>query len=388
MRGEIAEEVAERASRFGSLRFDEVLELALYHEEAGFYGAGSGSGRQGADFLTSPEVGPLFGTVIARALDQWWADLGRPDPYVVVDAGAGSGALAVAVLGARPECAPALRYVLVERSARWRERQSRRLPLEPAGMVLGPTEVTDPDLGPQPTPGLGPLVTGLDELPPGPFEGVVLANELLDNLAFRLLERGADTWLEVRVLPDLNELLVDAPDDAAAQGTALAPDAAPGARIPLQHQAKAWLRTALASLSAGRVVVIDYADTTPSLARRPWTEWVRTYRGHTRGGHPLEHLGVQDITCEVAVDQLAHVAPPAHNRSQAEFLAAHGLHDLAEDARRRWHERAHIGDLEAMAARSRVAEAAALTDHAGLGAFRVLEWEVSEPGVRRAASVP
>ena len=387
MRGEIATEVAERATRFGSLRFDEVLELALYHDKAGFYGAGSGPGREGADFLTSPEVGPLFGTVIARALDAWWGDIGRPDPYVVVDAGAGSGALAAAVLGARPECSPALRYVLVERSPRWRERQARRLPLEPAGMVLGPTEVTDPDLGPQPKAGLGPLVTALDELPAGPFEGVVLANELLDNLAFRLLERGTTTWQEVRVLPDLTELLVDAPADAAAEAAAFAPDAAPGSRIPLQHQCQDWLRTALASLSAGRVVVIDYGDTTPSLATRPWTEWVRTYRGHTRGGQPLEHLGEQDVTCEVAVDQLAHVAPPADDRSQAEFLAAHGLHDLADDARRRWQERAHIGDLEALAARSRVGEAAALTDRAGLGAFRVLEWEVREPGARRAASV-
>ena len=60
---------------------------------------------------------------------------------------------------------------------------------------------------------------------------------------------------------------------------------------------------------------------------------------------------------------------------------------FARAARRRWHERAHIGDLEAMAARSRLGEASALTDPAGLGAFRVLEWEVREPGARRAASV-
>jgi SAM-dependent MidA family methyltransferase len=256
-------------------------------------------------------------------------------------------------------------------------------------MVLGPTEVTDPDLGPQPKAGLGPLVTALSELPAGPFEGVIVANELLDNLAFRLLERGPDAWQEVRVLPALVELLVEAPADVAVEATTLVPDAAPGARIPIQHQARDWLRTALASLSSGRVVVIDYADTTPSLAARPWTDWVRTYRGHRRGGHPLEDLGEQDVTCEVAVDQLARTWPPVADRSQADFLVSHGLHDVAEGARRRWHERAHVGDLDAMAARSRVAEAAALTDPTGLGAFRVLEWEVHEPGTRarRAASV-
>ena len=376
MRGEIARQVAERAARFGSLRFDEVLELALYDERAGFYAVGSGAGRDQADFLTSPEVGPLFGTVVARALDAWWEDLGRPDPFVVVDAGAGSGALAAAVLAARPTCSPALRYVLVERSPRWREHQARRLPLEPAGLVLGPTAVTDPDLGPQPVPGVGPLVTALDDLPAGPFDGVVFANELLDNLPFRLLQRGDDGWLEVRVLPDLTELLVEAPGDAAAEAATFAPDARPGARIPLQHAARLWLRTALGALTSGRVVVVDYADTTPSLASRPWTDWVRTYRGHGRGALPLEDLGEQDVTCEVAVDQLAHLAPPALDRPQADFLRAHGLDGLADDARREWGERAAVGDLAAMKARSRVSEAAALTDRRGLGAFRVLEWEV------------
>ncbi len=79
----------------------------------------------------------------------------------------------------------------------------------------------------------------------------------------------------------------------------------------------------------------------------------------------------------MAVDQLVAVRPPSVERSQAEFLRAHGLDELVEDARRRWHERAAIGDLEAMAARSRISEGAALTDPRGLGGFRVLEWRVA-----------
>jgi SAM-dependent MidA family methyltransferase len=111
------------------------------------------------------------------------------------------------------------------------------------------------------------------------------------------------------------------------------------------------------------------------MARRPWTEWVRTYRGHGPGGHPLEHLGEQDITCEVAVDQLPG---PDATSSQADFLRAHGLDVLVNDARRAWQERAHIGDLDALKHRSRVGESEALTDPGGLGAFRVLEWEVGK----------
>jgi SAM-dependent MidA family methyltransferase len=371
--GELAELVVERARRLGPLPYDEVLDLALYHPVHGFYSSGRGAGRS-RDFLTSPEVGPLFGAVVARALDEWWDEMGRPDPFVVVEAGAGSGTLAAAVLAGRPACSPALRYVLVEQSEALRRAQSARLPLEPAAFVLGPVLLPDPDIGARPRPGSGPLATTLAELPVGPFDGVILANELLDNLPFRLLENAADGWSEVRVGHDLAELLVPAPPEAVAEAERFAPDAPAEARIPLQQRSAAWLRGALAALHRGRVVVVDYADTTPALACRPWTEWVRTYRAHGRGGHPLADLGAQDVTCEVAVDQLAAVRPPAVERTQAEFLAAHGMAELVEEARRTWDARAAIGDLAAMAARSRVSEAAALCDPTGLGAFRVFEW--------------
>jgi SAM-dependent MidA family methyltransferase len=378
--------VAERARRFGPLRYDEVIELALYHEEHGFYARGAGAGRDGADFLTSPEVGPLFGAVLARALDRWWDDLGRPDPYVVAEAGAGAGTLAGSVLAAGPACAPALRYLLVERSPSWRERQARRLPVEPAALVLGPSMAGGPEDDPQPVAGVGPLVASLPELPAVPFEGVVLANELLDNLAFRLFERGEEAWFEVRVGDDLREILVEAPPADAAEADRFAPDARRGARIPLQGAAQRWLRRALDTLIAGRVVVVDYADTTPSLADRPWTEWVRTYREHGRGGHPLQHLGEQDVTCEVALDQLAHVRPLTAEMAQASFLRRYGIDDLADAARRHWEARAHVGDLDALEARSRVAEVAALTDPSGLGGFRVMEW--SQGGRRRGTLHP
>ena len=361
--------------RFGPLRFDEVIDLALYHPLFGFYSGERGAGR-GRDFLTSPEVGPLYGAVVARALDAWWADMGRPDPYVVVEAGAGTGTLARSVLAAGPDCGPALHYVLVEQSEALRAAQATRLPLEPASFVLGPSAGRDPDLGPLSRTGSGPLVTSLAELPAGPLDGVVLANELLDNLPFRVLRRSGEGWDEVRVGDDLSEVLVPAAPALAREAVGLAPEAPDGGRIPVQHRAAGWLRAALACLRRGRVVVVDYADSTPNLALRPWTGWVRTYRSHGRGGHPLADLGAQDVTCEVAVDQLARVRPPVSDLSQAEFLRAHGLDDLVSAARESWQERAAVGDLTALGARSRVTEAAALTDRSGLGAFRALEWRV------------
>lgn len=358
--------------RFGPLPYDEVVGQAV---EA-FFESG---GQARRDFLTSPEVGPLFGAVVARALDAWWGSLGRPDPFVVVEAGAGVGTLARDVLAASPACAGALRYVLVERSEALRARHATMVPLELPGWVLGPRVVdaeTDESVV---EPGAGPMFASLAELPAQRFTGVILANELLDNMPFGLLRRGQGGWDEIRVgdSPDgLVNFPVPAPPDLSALASRLAPDAPVGGWIPVQHAAQAWLASALSLVERGRVVLFDYADTTASMAQRqPW-DWVRTYRGNARGTDPLSDLGLQDITCEVAVDQLAHVRPMTADTAQADWLHSHGLDDLVVDARAAWNAAAAAPDLAALAARSRLTEAATLTDPSGLGAFRVLEWSL------------
>lgn len=364
--------LADRIAREGSVRFDVAMELLLYGDD-GFFTNGGGAGRR-ADFITSPEVGPLFGSVVASFIDSEWERLGRPDPFVVLEAGAGRGALAAAVLAAAPRCSTALRYVCVERSRSLRDRAAEVLPLELPRNVLGPA-TEDPEHEGGHAEMVGPVVALLDDLPLLPVTGLVLANELLDNMPVRLLERGAESWSEIFV-STAGEVLVAAPDDAAAEAERLAPSAPPGARVPLQHQACTWLRRGLGLIERGRVVVVDYADVTPSMAARPWREWLRTYRGQEPGGHPLEHPGEQDITCEVAIDQLTRVRPPSVDSAQADWLRRHGIEELVAAARSTWDERAGIGDLEAMKARSRLGEAAALLDPTGLGAFRVLEWQI------------
>ncbi|MDQ1443444.1 MAG: hypothetical protein QOG97_3672 [Acidimicrobiaceae bacterium] len=379
--GGLGARIAASARRFGPLPWSTFMEAALYDPADGFYQAGGRAGREG-DFVTSPELGPLFAAVVARALDRCWEELGRPDPFVVVEAAAGAGTLARDVLAAAPACSPALRYVLVERSAALRGAQGDVLPIELPAFVLGPIALdSDPDDDDaRAMPGTGPLLTSLAELPAGPITGVVLANELVDNLAFDLLEWRHGRWHEVLVAAaapaadELVELLVEAPPDVAAEATRLAGEPAEGARIPLQRAAVEWLRQALATVEAGRVIVIDYADTTDALARRRWGDWLRTFRQHQGALSPLQSPGTQDITCVVAWDQLAAVRPPDDNRTQAEWLAEQGLHSLVEAARALWRDRAGVGDLAALVARSRVHEAEALTDPGGLGGHRVLQW--------------
>lgn len=356
-------------ARRGPISFAELVERALYGP-GGFYDSGGRAGRRG-DFLTSPEVGPLFGTVVAGAVDTWWREAGEPSAFAVVEVGAGPGTLARSVLSADPACAAALRYVLVERSDAQRARHAARLPLEDA--VAAFASLPEPDeerKGPTPDLPPGPIVVSRADLPRLAEPCVVLANELLDNLPFGLLERTAEGWSEVRIGDHdgaLVEVLVPMVDGPAIEAPV-------GARVPQQDAARAWLQEALVLAGAGgRVLAFDYATTTAELAARPWSEWVRTYRQHERGVPPLEELGSQDITCEVTVDQLG--VAPSTNRSQAEWLRAHGIDDLVEEGRRIWQERAAIGDLAAVRARSRITDAEALLDEAGLGAFRALEWE-------------
>jgi SAM-dependent MidA family methyltransferase len=355
----VEEVVLRRVRRLGPRPADEVIDLALYGE-GGFYASGGAAGRRG-DFLTSPEVGPLFGAVVARALDKWWEALDQPDPFVVVEGGAGAGRLAGAVLAAGPGCRAALRWVCVERSAPLRLAAEAALPVEPGTQVLG---------GPT---GRGPVVAVLEDLPTGPFTGVVLANELLDNLPPVIAERTREGWAEVRVGEEgsrLVEVLV-ASEEVARSAARWAPDAEAGVRVPLARRAARWVERARAVLDAGRVVCVDYGATgTAEVAARGFDGWLRTYRGHGRGRGWLEDLGSQDITCDVPVDQLQ----PPRIETQAAWLRRWGIDELAAAARRQWHEKAGVGDLAALRARSRVGEASALTDPSGLGGFLVLEW--------------
>src|SRR4051812_2092364 len=196
------------------------MDVALYGDD-GFFATGRGAGRSRGDFVTSPQVGSLFGALVARALDNWWEALARVDPFIVVEGGAGEGRLARDVQRAAPACGAALRYLLVERSPVLRDAQRERLPIEPADEALGAFQREAGEDRPVPTEGIGPVFSALDDLPATPFDGVVFANELLDNLPFGIASFDGERWSEVLVAVDddrdarFREVLVPARDDDA-----------------------------------------------------------------------------------------------------------------------------------------------------------------------------
>jgi SAM-dependent MidA family methyltransferase len=318
------------------LRFDEYMSLALYGD-GGFYTSGGQAGRRG-DFITSPEVGPLFGAVLSRWITAEYERAGRPDDFVVVEAGAGPGTLARAILAAAPEWRD--RYVAVEIAASQRGQH-------PDG------------------------VASAAHLPDGPFSGVVIANELLDNLPFRLAVFDAgwrEAFVEVAADGGLSEVTVPAPADWSW----LPVHASHGARVPVQDAAAEWVRSATGRLRAGAVLAVDYCTPrTAMVAALPWREWLRTYRGHDRGVHYLRAAGEQDITSQVCVDQLPE---PTAVRSQAQVLQRWGIDELVEEGRVAWTAAAAAPDLRALRMRSRVRESESLLDPSGLGGFMALEW--------------
>ena len=426
------ESIVARVHRDGPLPFSTVMREALYGAE-GFYTTGGGAGRR-RDFVTSPEVGSLFGAVIANALDAWWVACGSPDPFIVAECGAGPGTLAVSILAAKPRCAPALRYLMIDSSPAMRDiARTRKLPIVESWEVLaGFSESTHDDDEEiegfddrVPSPRQGPLVASLSALPTSSVH-IVLANELLDNIPFDIAVRTADGWAEVRVglaitdsadsvgvaaiglgaqteeitsglsVAAVGSVLVEMKDSVAESGVGVgmkgefveylipATDemteflepfgvSVPvGSEIPVAREAAQWVREAVASLvDGGRVVCIDYSASTAELSLRPGRGWLRTYRGQTTAGDPLQSLGSTDITTDVPFDQL----PAAFLCTQSEFLKANGIDALVESAQSYWEAHGSSGDLASLRARSWISEAQTLTELNGLGSFLVLEWK-------------
>ncbi len=240
------------------VRFDRYMDDALYGA-AGFYTQGGRPGMHHGDFGTSPERGALLGRCIARYLDETWHQLEQPERFVVIEAGAGVGTLCKAVIEAKPECLESLHYLMVERSPINRSDALNRLSdlSAEANVPIDVAQDLPTRLSWYEMPGFEPDVA------PRRLGMVVMANELLDNIAVRIVERTQDGWQELYVTPAdpaadsasadpdspthlaLAESFQPAPPLVAQMADRLLPDAPVGMRIPLQVQAAVWVRRAL-----------------------------------------------------------------------------------------------------------------------------------------------
>jgi len=348
-----------RIAANGAMPFETFMDTCLYDPDHGFFSTGPLRSTPGGDFLTSPEVSPWFGRTLARFVATRQERIGGGAS--LVEAGAGSGSLLRSLLdgldGLDVTAAPAT-VVAVEASPAARDA---------LGSIAGVTSV----------------VASLDEVA-APLCGVVIANELLDNLPVALVVRTGYGWEERWVGADGDHLaLVPAPvrPDVAAWADAYAGQVPSGGLVEVQLAATAWVEDVVRRLAKGALLVIDYGGTAEELEPRRTHGTLRTYRSHHLGPDPLTAPGQTDITVDVNFTALLDTAANAGSKvrlvRQDDFLAEWGLRDEIRRLRRRELELAHGGDAMArLQVRSEIKDAETLLHPRGLGDFRVLVAEV------------
>jgi SAM-dependent MidA family methyltransferase len=342
--------IREEIAAAGPITFARFMELALYHPERGYYRSEAPRPGRDGDFLTAPEAHPIFGQSIARLAIDAWNALDRPERFVVREHGAGSGALAAALIdGVRresPVLATALRYRAVEV-------EPRRI--EALRHGLGETLEPDDD---------------------GPITGMVIANEVLDALP---------THRVVGTAAGLRELLV-----GIVEGKLVEIEGAPstdrlsgrleaegvvlvdGQRGEICLATDDWVAEAAAGLEAGVLLLIDYGHPAASLydpRRRP-NGTLAAYLRHRVHDDPFRAIGRQDLTAHVdvtAIERAAAAAGLVHlaTTTQSEFLAGLGAGELLVELQDRPATELQAY-LEAKAALVR------MIDPAAMGGFRVI----------------
>jgi SAM-dependent MidA family methyltransferase len=347
----LQQRLLDRVTEGGPIPFEEFMEAALYDPDDGFFATGPLRSVKAGDFLTSPEVSPRFGHKLGRFVAGERDRLGSPPGFAVIDVGAGSGSLLRPLLQAAGD---GVRAFAVEAS--------------PAARAA----LTD-------TVGDQRVLSTLGEVP-GPLPGVIVANELVDNLPMAIAVRSGAGWQE-RWVGELDGALglVERPARSAvatwcdrfAAGT---PD---GGLVEAQLAAAQWVETALSVLTRGALVVIDYGGTAEELAPRRTQGTLRTYRAHHLGPDPLAEPGATDITADVNFSALAAAATAAGAEvemlRQDDFLNGLGLGDDVSELRHRELRLARDGnEMERLRLRSERMDAETLLHPRGLGDFRAM----------------
>ena len=313
----------------GTIPFSRFMELCLYAPGLGYYSAGATKFGAAGDFVTAPELGPLFAACIADALAPVLRELGPDAEFVEI--GGGSGALAEVVLKRllALDALPA-RYAILEPSADLRERQRVRLKER-----LNPL--------------LGDLVEWLDGPPASEWKGVVFANEVIDALPTpRFTMRDGEVFEEHVALDDGGGFVrADRPADALLSAAVRHVEAqleapfAEGYRSELLPQLPYWMQAVIGPMRAGALLFVDYGYPRREYyqpQRRDGT--LRAFRRHHLVDDVYAHPGLQDLTASVDFTALAEAGTGAGFDfagycTQASFLLGNGLPDRLAEAEAR-----------------------------------------------------
>ncbi len=299
----------------GWLPFDRYMERVLYAPGLGYYSGGARKfglrGDDGSDFVTAPELSPLFAATLARPLAEALQASGTRE---LMEFGAGTGKLAAGVLNALEALGAEFdSYSIVDLSGELRERQ--RETIEAA------------------VPALAAKVRWLDALPER-FEGVVIGNEVLDAMPVRLFAFSGGAWYERGVAWRDSAFSFDDRPVATAADIALLSDieTAGGDYVTETHEAaSAFTGTICKRLGRGAAFFIDYGFPRHEYyhAQRAQGTLMCHYR-HRAHGDPFLYPGLQDITAHVEFTGVAEAgvetgADLLGFTSQARFLLNAGI---------------------------------------------------------------
>jgi SAM-dependent MidA family methyltransferase len=306
--------------------FAVFMEQALYHPELGYYSQRARSIGPGGDFFTAPHLGSAFGAMLAVQLAEIWVRLGSPQPYTLVEMGAGQGLLAMDILRwlrqHDPQCFASLSYIIVEKSA---------------GLIAQQQQQLSGEFGDVPI-----AWKTWDTIAPASIVGCCFSNELVDAFAVHQVAFAAGELQEVYVTVQGEQFVeVLAPPSTPALAAYFAdcaprpvgPDYPDPYRTEVNLAALDWQRSVATALDRGYVLTIDYgypADRYYNRVRSAGT--LQCYYQHSRNSDPYIHIGEQDITAHVNFTALERVGASigldhVGLTSQAMFLLNLGLGD-------------------------------------------------------------
>jgi SAM-dependent MidA family methyltransferase len=302
--------IVARIGRDGPISFAQYMEMALYEPGLGYYSAGLHKFGPQGDFVTAPELGEVFGACLARQVKEIAGELGECN---ILEIGAGSGKLAAQLMTELESAKGRLTYSILETSADLREVQRRTIE----------ENLVDESR----------KVNWLEQPPAEPWQGIILANEVVDALPVERFVIAGDEIRQECVTVDNGKLEltdVPAPAELAEEVRKLGP-LPDGYRSEIRLQLTSWLQAVTENLQRGVAIFIDYGYPRNEfyIPERLDGTLIAHYR-HRAHGDVLRLPGLQDITAFVDFSALAAAGQSAGLEllgytSQALFLMSSGL---------------------------------------------------------------
>jgi SAM-dependent MidA family methyltransferase len=315
--------VRERIADEGPISFSEYMEMALYSPGLGYYSAGLQKFGAGGDFVTSPQLGNVFAGCIAAQIVQVSAELGE---YDIIEAGAGSGILAADILTILENTQPPARYLILERSAHLRQVQKETLQKY--------------------VPQWLDRVVWLDQPPEENWQGVFLANEVLDALTVERFCLRGDDILQLQVTSGKQGLQWHegiCPMELENQVTnllgKLERPLSEGYRSEINTSLPAWLQVVTASMQRGVALFIDYGYVRQEYYQPQRFDGTLICHYQQRAhDDPFSWPGLTDLSASVDFTALAEAADECEldvsgYTNQAMFLLGCGLEQVFADSR-------------------------------------------------------